>query len=190
MHRAAQRAQILDAALGLLRDRGMAKLTMSALAARAGMSRATLYHYFPDVDAVLAAWVAGEVERSVSAMVDHARTIDDPLERLAYLVRTQARTFASQDHRLSVEHFESETGSPALRGVVEAQMAPLRAALAEIIQEAGPPASSMDPALGADMILGLLGAIRRRLVAGAADPEVAANAVLQVLVSGWFTPRP
>jgi len=188
-HRAAQRAQILEAALGLLRDRGMAKLTMSALAAKAGIARATLYHYFPDIDAVLSAWVAEEVERSVTAMVDQARAIADPLDRLAYLVRTQAETFASQSHRLSVEHFEAETGSPALRGVVETQMAPLRAALAQIIQEAGDSGAlgrTVDPALGADMVLGLLGAIRRRLVAGSTDPETATEAVMGVLVSGWF----
>jgi len=190
-HRAAQRAQILEAALGLLRDRGMAKLTMSALAAKAGIARATLYHYFPDIDAVLSAWVAEEVERSVTAMVDQARAIADPLDRLAYLVRTQAETFASQSHRLSVEHFEAETGSPALRGVVETQMAPLRAALAQIIQEAGDAGAlgrMVDPALGADMVLGLLGAIRRRLVAGSTDPETATEAVMGVLVSGWFGP--
>lgn len=167
----------------------MAKLTMSALAVKAGISRATLYHYFPDVDAVLAAWVAGEIERSVSTMVDRARSIADPLDRLTYLVRTQAHTFASQNHRLSVEHFESETGSPALRGVVESQMAPLRTALAEIIEEAGHAGAlgrTVDPALGADMVLGLLGAIRRRLVAGSTDPEAATSAVMSVLVSGWF----
>jgi hypothetical protein len=38
------------------------------------------------------------------------------------------------------------------------------------------------------MVLGLLGAIRRRLVAGSTDPETATEAVMGVLVSGWFGP--
>lgn len=191
-HRAQQREHILATALGLLRERGMAALTMSALAERAGISRPTLYHYFSDVDAVLAAWVGQEIERSVSTMVIEARGIADPLERLTHLVTTQAHSFASQSHRLSAEHFESEAGSPAVRHAVEAQMAPLRQLLADTVAEAraqGAIRSPIDADLAGDLVLGLLGAIRRRLVAGALDPESAVAAVMGLLRSGWFPPR-
>jgi AcrR family transcriptional regulator len=192
-HRAHQREHILAIALGLLRDRGMAGLTMSALAEGAGMSRATLYHYFPDVDAVLTAWVGQEIERSVSAMVVEARAIPDPLDRLTHLVTAQAHTFASQNHRLSAEHFESEAGSPAVRREVEAQMAPLRQLLADTITEAraqGVLRSQIDPILAADLVLGLLGAIRRHLVGGTIGPDQAVPAVMELLDSGWLQPAP
>jgi len=191
-HRAHQRERILAVALELLMERGMAALTMSAIAEQAGISRATLYHYFPDVDAVLAAWVGQEIEGSVTALLVEARTIADPLDRLAHLVEAQARTFASQSHRLSAEHFESEAGSPAVRRTVQAQMAPLRQMLADAVDEArtcGLLRSQVDPVLAADLVLGLLGAIRRRLVEGTLNPDQAGSAVMELLRSGWLRPR-
>ncbi len=177
------------AALALLRQRGMVGLTMSALADGAGISRATLYHYFPDVDAVLTAWVGREIHRTVTALLDEARVIVDPLARLTYMVEVQCRAFASQEHRLSAEHFESEAGSPAVRQEVTAQMAPLRDLLASTITEARASrrlVSDVEPGLGADLILGLLGSVRRRLVAGTLGPEVASAAVMELLGAGWL----
>jgi len=190
-HRAQQRQRILDVALALLVERGMAGLTMSAIADQAGMSRPTLYHYFPDVDAVLAAWVGQEIERSVASLLATAATIADPFDRLVYLVDAQVRTFASQQHRLSAEHFEAEVGAPAVRRAVADQMAPLRQLLADTVREAaadrrGP--GPVDADLAADLILGLLGAARRRLVAGTVVPDDAVRSIVGLLRSGWFPP--
>ncbi len=44
---------ILGAAMRIVEEEGIAGLSMSNLAQRAGVSRQTLYNYFPDVDAVL-----------------------------------------------------------------------------------------------------------------------------------------
>ncbi|MDA8063239.1 MAG: TetR/AcrR family transcriptional regulator [Actinomycetota bacterium] len=188
-HRAAQRERILEVALELLEDKGMAVLTMSSLAARAGMSRATLYHYFPDVDAVLAAWVGREMERSLDAMLADARRVSDPFERLALLVDSQVLTFSSQHHRLSAEHFESEAVAPAVRAEVERRMAPLRELIALTIGEAQADAGvpeRVDPGLAADLLLGLLGAARRRLVAGSVAPAEVTAALLGLLRNGWL----
>ncbi len=171
----------------------MAALTMSALAERARMSRATLYHYFPDVDAVLAAWVGQEIERSVATMVAGARAVSDPVDRLRYLVETQVQTFASQSHRLSAEHFESEAGSPGVRREVEERMAPLRHLLADTVTEAqaqGRIEERVAPDLAADLVLGMLGAVRRHLVAGRISPEDAMRAVMELLGTGWLRPLP
>ena len=192
-HRDRQRDHILDVALELLRERGMAALTMTAIAERAGMSRPTLYHYFADIDAVLAAWVGRQIERSVSVMLAEAEAIADPLDRLSHLIQAQATTFASQDHRISAEHFESEAGSPSLRHEVASQMAPLRRTLADTIAEAGTLGqlrTDIEPALAADLVLGLLGALRRHLVAGSIGPDAAVTAVTGLLSFGWFDPTP
>lgn len=89
------------------------------------------------VDAVLAAWVGGQVERSVDAVVARAAAVSDPYERLALLIEDQCATFASQRHRLGAEHFESEAASPAVRAEVMAKMAPLRRLLTRTLAEAG-----------------------------------------------------
>ncbi|MGW3962938.1 TetR/AcrR family transcriptional regulator [Amycolatopsis sp. NPDC005003] len=55
-HRLAVRDAILNAAAELVAQRGPASVTMSQIAAEAGIGRATLYKYFADVDAILVAW--------------------------------------------------------------------------------------------------------------------------------------
>lgn len=47
--------QIVDQALGLLREEGMDKLSMRRLAARLGVRAPTLYYYLPDKAALMAA---------------------------------------------------------------------------------------------------------------------------------------
>lgn len=55
-HRSAVRNAILDAAAGLVAREGLRAVTMSAIAERSGIGRATLYRYFADVDGILLAW--------------------------------------------------------------------------------------------------------------------------------------
>lgn len=65
-HRSAVREAILDAAVSLAVEHGVLSITMSDVAASAGVSRATLYKYFPDVQSILKAehhrQMAGELE--------------------------------------------------------------------------------------------------------------------------------
>jgi len=190
-HRAAQREHILTAAFELLRERGMATMSMSAVAARAGISRATLYHYFPDMDALLSAWIGREIGAAVHELVQGALAIPDPLARIEQLVGAQTAIFAGSDHRLSAEHLESETGSPAVRREVAAQMAPLRELLADTLREAqtaGLLAAELEPALAADLVLGMLGAARRHIVAGNVAAQDAAATVTGLIGRGWFAP--
>ena len=65
--RSRTRTSILVAAMHIVGEEGIAGLSMSALAARAGVSRQTLYNYCPDVDAVLAGMV--ELEDALQALL-------------------------------------------------------------------------------------------------------------------------
>jgi AcrR family transcriptional regulator len=55
-HRAAVRDAILDTAAALVAEHGLLAVTMSQIAETTGIGRATLYKYFPDVEANLVAW--------------------------------------------------------------------------------------------------------------------------------------
>ena len=72
-HRAAVRGAILDAAAALVAERGLRSVTMSGIAEGAGVGRATLYKYFPDVEAILLAWH----ERHVAAHLEQLTGLRD-----------------------------------------------------------------------------------------------------------------
>lgn len=67
-HRREVRDAILDAAAGLAVEGRLHAVTMSAIAERASIGRATLYKYFPDVDAVLLAWHERQVTRHLAEL--------------------------------------------------------------------------------------------------------------------------
>lgn len=91
-HREAVRGATLDATAALVAESGLHSVTMSRIAERTGISRATLYRYFPDVESILFAWhereIAGHLEK-VSEARDRAGT---PEERLEAVLETYARS--------------------------------------------------------------------------------------------------
>ena len=66
-HRREVRDAILHTAVALVVEQGLHSVTMSEIAEKTGIGRATLYKYFPDVESILVAWhhglVAGHLER-------------------------------------------------------------------------------------------------------------------------------
>jgi AcrR family transcriptional regulator len=72
-HRRAVRDAILDTAAALVVEHGLASVTMSQIAEETGIGRATLYKYFPDVQAILLAWH----ERHVTGHLEHLAKIRD-----------------------------------------------------------------------------------------------------------------
>lgn len=82
-HHRAVRDALLDATAALVDRGGSAGVTMSQVAATAGIGRATLYRYFSDVPALLAAWHERVVERHLQRLVDVRDATDGAGERLA-----------------------------------------------------------------------------------------------------------
>jgi AcrR family transcriptional regulator len=72
-HRAAVREAILDATAALVFEHGLSSVTMSQIAERSGIGRATLYKYFPDVESILLAWH----ERQVAAHLEQLAQVRD-----------------------------------------------------------------------------------------------------------------
>jgi AcrR family transcriptional regulator len=72
-HRRAVRDATLDTTAALVAEHGLASVTMSQIAAETGIGRATLYKYFPDVEAILVAWH----ERQVAEHLQHLAVVRD-----------------------------------------------------------------------------------------------------------------
>ena len=73
IHRREVREAILDATAALVNQHGLRPVTMSQIADATGIGRATLYKYFPDVEAILLAWH----EREIAAHLEHLERVRD-----------------------------------------------------------------------------------------------------------------
>jgi AcrR family transcriptional regulator len=95
-HRRAVREATLDATAALVAKDGLLSVTMSKIAEETGIGRATLYKYFPDVEAILFAWH----ERQVAGHLEHLIAIRDQGggagERLEAVL--EAYAFISHEH--------------------------------------------------------------------------------------------
>jgi AcrR family transcriptional regulator len=89
-HRREVRRAILDGVAALVAEHGPRAVTMSQIAEQAGIGRATLYKYFPDLEAILAAWHDESARAHLEHLAAIARGTGDPAERLAHVLRAYA----------------------------------------------------------------------------------------------------
>ncbi|GAA3388965.1 TetR/AcrR family transcriptional regulator [Streptomyces roseoviridis] len=89
-HRSAVRDATLDATAALVAEHGLMSVTMSRIAQEAGIGRATLYKYFPDVESVLIAWHERQVIHHLEQLEAVRDRITDPGERLQAVLETYA----------------------------------------------------------------------------------------------------
>ena len=72
-HRREVRDAILDTTWALVAEHGLLSVTMSRIAQKTGIGRATLYKYFSDVEAILLAWH----ERQITGHLEHLAEVRD-----------------------------------------------------------------------------------------------------------------
>jgi len=94
-HRAAVRDAILETTAGLVDEHGLLSVTMSQIAEKAGIGRATLYKYFPDVEAILLAWH----ERHVSSHLQHLAEVGDHSGDARERLETVLEEYALIEHK-------------------------------------------------------------------------------------------
>jgi len=178
-HRRAVHDATLDTTAALVREHGLASVTMSQIASATGIGRATLYKYFPDVEAILVAW--------------HDRLIARHLRLLAH-VRDAASTPADQLEAVLeafalIQHQHHDTELPAAllhRGehVAQArrQLQDLVSGLLAASAQAGAIRSDVAPDELASYCLSALAA------AGSLPSETAVHRLLAVTMSGLRPP--
>jgi AcrR family transcriptional regulator len=81
-HRRAVQDATLDTAAALVHEHGLAAVTMSKIAAETGIGRATLYKYFPDVEAILVAWHERQIGRHLRQLAAAGDQAGTPGQRL------------------------------------------------------------------------------------------------------------
>ncbi len=89
-HRRAVRDAVVDAAAALVADHGLRSVTMSQIAEQAGVGRATLYKYFPDVESILIAWHGRQITGHLEYLAEVRDRADDAPGRLKAVLEAYA----------------------------------------------------------------------------------------------------
>jgi AcrR family transcriptional regulator len=84
--KAAMTQNILVTAVRLFETRGFAHTTMEQIAGEADIAKATLYHYFPDKEAVLGAYVQRSFAEREPTRLDQLQSLPDTRARLTRLL--------------------------------------------------------------------------------------------------------
>ncbi|MCC6174404.1 MAG: TetR/AcrR family transcriptional regulator [Chloroflexi bacterium] len=107
-HRREVRDAVLDATARLVSEQGLRAVTMSQIAERAGIGRATLYKYFSGVEPILVAWH----ERQITAHLEHLTALGDQAGDAAERLEAVLGAYASIVHH----HHGTEVAALLHRG--------------------------------------------------------------------------
>ncbi|MDQ4098056.1 MAG: TetR/AcrR family transcriptional regulator [Actinomycetota bacterium] len=89
-HRRDVREAVLDATAALVAQHGLLSVTMSRIAGETGIGRATLYKYFPDVEAILLAWHERQIARHLERLREARDRSGSAAQRLEAVLETYA----------------------------------------------------------------------------------------------------
>jgi AcrR family transcriptional regulator len=175
---------ILDAALAVLTESGVAGLTMSAVVSRSGVARATVYRRYPTRDALLSATLAGVKGRPPFALTG------DVAADIATGAASTAAILAEPQFRRFLPLFVNETlrGPAAARAVI-AKVAPNHGGMSREYRERAAASglrTDIDPALVADMVQGTL--VMRLLSTGVPPDDAFVDQLIAVLMRGLSEP--
>jgi len=177
--------EILDAAAGLVEEMGPEAVTVQAISARAGASKGSMYHFFPDRESVLEALV----ERHVDAL--RARLEDERGARAEAAARS-----ASEAVRAFLEPVDAYVQRhPDLTRILREpaslrRLASQRGTLAALVEaHAAWMLRLRQPGLGADTVaraaatmLAIVSGMRsERVLAAAGSPDAVAREMRRVL---------
>jgi AcrR family transcriptional regulator len=155
------RRRIVDAAIDLHSTLGPARTTLSAIAARAGVQRHTLYAHFPEARDVFLACSGDYMARNPPPDLERWTAIDDPWDRLGVALADLYGWFAANEGLLGNVLRDLEV-DPLTRETAELRMGPWRAATWEVLTDG----LRLGPRAAAALELALEFATWRSLVRG------------------------
>lgn len=97
------RQRIIDAALTLVAEHGLAGVTMVAVADTAGVARATLYNHYADVASIVADAATAHNQQAIDGLRQTLAVVSTPPQALQQLVRYIAM-ISSHGHTLVTYH--------------------------------------------------------------------------------------
>ncbi|GGT16771.1 TetR family transcriptional regulator [Nonomuraea spiralis] len=176
-HRAQTLERIFEAVSRLSRSQAIDDISMTDVAAAAGVARTVLYNYFSDKASLLLAFSERVTEYFVERFERELPASAQPSERLSVFIRLTLDGLLAHPHPDTAE-MSVALGADAYNALA-GHVAPMQQILAEIIA-AGVEAGEFRP-LDADSaarsVMGVIGAERIPLVQGHVGPEEARTRV-------------
>jgi AcrR family transcriptional regulator len=181
-HRREVRGAILDTTVALVAEQGLLSVTMSQIAEETGIGRATLYKYFPDVEAILLAWHERQISDHLGYLAEVRDRPGNARARLAAVLEAYALiAHESRGHR------DTELAALLHRGeqvgVAEQQ---LRGMIRDLVAEGarnGDIRDDIDPGELASYCLHALAA------ASSLSSKAAVSRLVEVTLAGVRPPR-
>ena len=178
-HRREVRDAILHTAAALVAAHGLHAVTMSQIAEEAGIGRATLYKYFPDVEAILVAWH----ERQVNGHLEHLVEVRDQAGEARKRLGAVLETYALLAH----DHHGTELAATLHRGehVARAQQR-LSDLIRGLLTEAAATGDVRADIAPDELVIYCLRALA---AAGSLPSEAAVRRLVMVTLAGLRPPR-
>ena len=171
------RRRISDIATTMFLERGFDDVTVTEVAAAAGVSEKTVYNYFPTKESLVLDQTEGQIERLVSAVKDRGKGVT-PTAALVGALKDDSKRFYAMvaDEMPRIQEFSRMVrGTPALRAAWSEHRHNMVAALAAVLaEELQVEVTDPEPLVAARALIGLVELLydSRLRHAGAADrPE-------------------
>ena len=179
-HRQEVHAAILEATATVAAERGPMNVTMSQVADRTGIARATLYKYFASVEEILKAWHQRRVDEHLRVLTAAAAQPRPALDRLRAVLDTYVQV---QRHRATDERSHDSALVTFLHRPDELSTATerIRSLLTDVIADAadaGEVRTDVSAAELADYCFHAIGA------AQAASTDTTARRLLTLIIDG------
>ena len=184
-HRQAVRDATLDTTAALVAEHGLTSVTMSKIAERTGIGRATLYKYFPDVESILSAWHERRISAHLHELAAVRDQVTDPAARLGRHLRGYARI-----HRERVRHHNEPHGAELAallhpdEHVAHAQRH-LHEMFRELLEQAAEAGAVRDDVAAGELATYCLHALT---AAGGLPSDAAAERLVEVTLTGLRPP--
>ena len=154
-HRRQVNDAVLDATAQLIAEHGPMSVAMSAIAQRAGIGRATLYKYFPDVEAILVAWHERDFAEHREQLTALIAAEDVSLDDVAAFVCAQRRQHPHRKDASLVDNLAHTLAGAegTFKDAIEQQVVTLLASLMKRLAQRKEIRSDRDPELLARWLL-------------------------------------
>ena len=181
-HRRSVQEATLETTAQLVAERGLRGVTMSEIAEKAGIGRATLYKYYPDVETILAVWHQRQISQHLSHLAEVRDRTQGPVDRL----RAVLAAFAGiQRERIRHDHGQPSGSELAFLLHTDDQVArahhELHGLIGELITEAAAAGAVRDDISPAELAGYCIHALE---AAGHAPSEEAVSRLVTVTLAG------